>query len=97
MQFTQSPGNCVGAVVIEPETVDQRILFGKTKNPRLRITRLRLRGDSADLDETKPERRPGRQRDAVFVETSRQANRIREIQAKKSPRSFRWLKCFQGA
>src|SRR5205085_2589951 len=96
-QSAQSTRNCVGAVVVEAETVDQRILFEETKDSRLRITRLRRCSDRADLDKTKSKSRPCRQRDAVFVESSSQADRIREIQAEKSFRRFRGLKGFQRA
>src|SRR5205085_6824604 len=96
-QSAQSTRNCVGAVVVETETVDQRILFRETKDSRLRITRLRRRGDRADLDKTKPKRRPCRQRDPIFVESSSQPNRVREIQSEKCFRFFRRLKDFQRA
>src|SRR4051794_30511737 len=44
--------NDFGAVVVEPEPVDERVLLRITEDARFGISRLRFRGDGADLDET---------------------------------------------
>ena len=79
-------------IVIKTETIDQRSLLGQSKDARLRISRLRFRGHGADLDKTETKRRPGRKRDAVFVQAGSKSDWIPKVQAEKRFRSRRWLK-----
>src|SRR5713226_5166195 len=67
-QFSQPRRDYVSAVVVEAETIDERLLLCVTKNPRPRISRLRSCRDGADFDEAEAKRGPGRDRDAVLVE-----------------------------
>ena len=83
-QPAQALGDHFCAVVVEPEPVDQRLLARVTKDARPRISRLRLRRDGADLDEAEPERFPSRDRDAVFIETGGEPDRIAKVKRRKT-------------
>ena len=87
--LTQTPETCadhIGAIIIEAEPVDQRLLFWVTKNARPRISRLRFGGHGADLDEAKPERLPGGNCHAVLVEAGGKTDGIREAQPEERAR-----------
>src|SRR5205807_1276278 len=60
---------------VEPEAVDQRLVFGEPEQTRPRVARLGQRGDGADLHESKPERRPGPQPPPRLVEPAGEADR----------------------
>jgi hypothetical protein len=65
-----------GPAIVEPHAVDHRAVLGEAEQPRLRIARLRQRGDRADLGEAEPE---GEQRVgyfAVLVEPGGHAERV---------------------
>ena len=94
-QFRQTLRDDIGAVIVEAEAIDERLLHGITKDSRPRISRLRLRGDGADFDETETERFPRGERDAVLVEAGRETDWIRKVQAEDRRRFRRWLKCAQ--
>jgi hypothetical protein len=80
-QFLQTLRHRVGTVIVKSESIDKRTVLWVTKNPRARVSRLCLGGHGPDLDEAKPECFPGRNGNAVFVETCRQPDRISEFQA----------------
>src|SRR4051794_29658570 len=75
--------NRVRAVVIKAKPIDQCSLLGETKDPRLWISRLCLSRHRADLDETKTQGGPRRQRQPVLVQAGGQADWIWEIEAKE--------------
>ena len=88
-QLVQSFRDHVRAIVVESETIDQRLLLGKTENARLRVSRLPFRGHRAEFDETKTESRPRRQGHAVLVQSGRKSDRIWKVKAEERFR-FRW-------
>src|SRR4029077_16666533 len=82
-QRRQSPRNRLRAVVVETKAIDQRLLLGQSKNARLGISRLRFCRHGPNLDKTEPERRPRRKSDTVFVQPSRESNRVWEVETKQ--------------
>src|SRR5213595_101395 len=79
-------GNHFRAVIVESEPIDQRAFFWITKNARARIARLRLRSHSSNFNKRKSERFPRRERDAIFIQTSRESNPVPEIQFERRHR-----------
>ena len=67
MQLAQPICDRVRAIVVESETIDQRVLLWQSEDPRLRISRLRFCSHGPDFDETEPERRPRWKSNAVFI------------------------------
>ncbi len=55
----QPLGDGDGAVVVEPETVDQRLMLRIAEDARLRISRLRTERDRSDFDESESESEEG--------------------------------------
>src|SRR5207244_1121731 len=88
-QLRQPLGNNLGAIIIEAETIDQRILLGITKNARTRIARLCLRRHGPDFDKRKSQRFPRGKRDPVLVETSGESDPMPEIQSERGHRRDR--------
>src|ERR1700730_2070295 len=82
-QPAQTVGHDIGAVVVEAETINQRLLLAVAENARPRISRLRLGRYGPDFDETETKRRPGRKSDTVFIEAGGQTNRIRKCNAEE--------------
>src|SRR5690242_19593903 len=85
----QSFRDRVRTVVVKTETIDQCLLLGKPKDARLGISRLRFRSHRSDLDETKTQRRPRREGDPVFIQSSRKSDRIWKVEAEERFR-FCW-------
>src|SRR5207248_1552839 len=96
-QSAQPMCDRVRAVVVEAETIYQRALLGEAKDPRLWISRLCPGGYRADLDETKTESGPRRQRQTILIQAGGQADWIWEIQAEEVFRIRFWLKTLQPA
>src|SRR5687768_13185013 len=78
-RFLQTFGHPLGAFVIKPEPVDQRIIRGQPEKPRLLVAWLRPTGDRTDLDKSKPKRRELIDDDAILIEPSRDTERVREL------------------
>src|ERR1700730_13972126 len=89
---TQTVRHDIGAVVVETETINQRLLLAVAKNARPRISLLRLRCHGADFDETETKRRPGRKSNPVLIEAGGQTNRIRKGNPEERERFGRGLK-----
>ena len=87
-QFPQPFRDNVRAIVVKSEPVNQRLLFGKAKDARSRISRLGLGRDRSDLDETEAECFPRRKGDPVLVEARGQTDWIRKGQ----PKDRFWLR-----
>src|SRR5690349_20806602 len=96
-QLTQTISDDIRAIVVETETINQRVVFGITKHTRLRISRLRLCGDRPDFNEPKAQRLPRRERYSVFIESRGETHRIREFDTKNCSRLRRRLKSTQDA
>jgi hypothetical protein len=78
-QARQAIGDHIGAIIIEAEPVNQRLLSWITENPRPRIAGLGPGSDGSDLDKAKPECFPGGNGDPVFVESGGQTDRVGEF------------------
>lgn len=74
-------GGLPGTVVVESHPVHDRPVLGEAEQSRLRIARLCLGGDGADLGEPESERTPHVDTGRVLVETGRQAHRRGELHA----------------
>ena len=85
----------VAALVVKTEPVDQPADFRHAKNPRLRIPRLRARGDRPHFREPKPERLPRRERHRILVEARREPDRIGKRDAEDRAREPRIARRFQ--
>ena len=81
----------IDAVVVEAETIDDRVVLRQTKHPRLGIAFLRLRRDRADFDETEAQREQCVDMRAVLIQSGRQADRIGKGQAQRFHREGFWL------
>jgi hypothetical protein len=64
------------AFVVEAEAIDHRAMLRQAEHARLRITRLRLRRDRADLDEAESQRQQRIDMGAVLVEPGGEADRF---------------------
>ena len=96
-QSAQARGHNVRAIIVEPESIDQRFQFRITKDARLRISRLSFGRDGADFNESETECGPGWDGDAVLIEAGCQSDRVREFQAKHGFRLRGRLETFQLA
>src|ERR1035437_6102618 len=74
--------NRVGAIVIKSHAIDERALLGLSKETRRFGAGLRAQSHTADLNKTKPQRRPQSQPERVLVVASTQSNGIREFDPK---------------
>jgi hypothetical protein len=68
-------------VVVEAETVDQRLRLDEAKQPRPRIARLRARRHGAAFDEAEPERRQRIDVRRILVEPGGEADAIGKLEA----------------
>src|SRR5437868_13682499 len=80
-QLGQTIGNYFGTVVVEAESIDQRMLFRITKNSRTRIPRLRLRRYRSDLDKRKSQCFPRWKRASILVQHGCKLNAMPESQS----------------
>ena len=72
--------------VIKTKAIDDRFVFLQTEQTRLRITQLRTRRDSADLDKAETHFEKSINRNAILVESSSQTNRITQRQTRQRRR-----------
>jgi hypothetical protein len=72
--------------VVEAHPVDDRLVLAEPEQARLRVARLRVPRDGADLDEPEPQRGPRRQRAPVLVEARRETHRVREADTEDGAR-----------
>ena len=77
----EPPGDHLGAVVVEAHPVDDRAVLRQPEQPRLRVARLGLARDRADLDVPEAERGQRVDADGVLVEARGEAEDVREGQA----------------
>src|SRR5690606_36198211 len=76
----REPGGDGGRpLAVEAHPVDDRLVLGKTEEPRLRIARLRPRRHAADFEETGTERERWRNHLAVLVESGRNTGRVGKV------------------
>ena len=68
------------AQVIESETIDQRAIFRKTKDARLRIPALPFVCDRADFDETKTERCKFANVTSILIKSCCKSDRISKLE-----------------
>src|SRR4029450_6336054 len=87
----------IGAVIVKTEPVHQRLSFREAKDPRFGVSGLGFGGDRADLDETKAERCPCRNRNAVFIQPRCKSDWIWKRYSKKDSRFWSRLKNFESA
>ena len=71
----------VYATVVEAHAVDDGFMFWQAEQARLRVARLRPRGDSADFDEAETGAVKGADGDTVFVQPGGEAEAVGEGQA----------------
>src|ERR1700693_5014818 len=83
MKFFETRRDFFHSLVVEPKPVDQGFGLWNSENPRAWIPDLRLRGDRSDLDETKSQGCPGRERHPVLVKTGCQPDWIGKTDAEE--------------
>jgi len=77
-------GHGVGALVVEPQSVDEGLTFGQAKQARLGVSRLGVAGDGADLGEPEAELPPHVEAACVLIEPGSKAEPVRERNTKES-------------
>ena len=60
---------------------EARTVSGQAEQARLFVAGLGLRRNGPDFGESEPQRRPGRQRDTLLVQSCAEADRVAERQA----------------
>ena len=81
---TQAADDRVGADVVEAHPVDDGAIGDQAEQPRSRVARLRLRGHRADLDVPEPEQAEAPDAAGVLVESGRDTERGRELDAERA-------------
>jgi hypothetical protein len=89
----QPGGECGGSVVVEAHPVEQRPVVRQPEEPRGRVTRLRARGDGADLGVAETQCAPGIEARSVFVEAGGQAQRSGKMHAEHRAAQYRVDRC----
>jgi hypothetical protein len=72
----QACDQCVNPIVIKAKAINQPTITLETKNPWLRVTRLRSWSDSAHFNVSKAKTRKSGDSDGVFIKPCSQADRI---------------------
>ncbi len=78
----QAAGHEIRPLPGEAHAVDHGLVLDQPEEPRLRVARLRARGDRADFDMAKAQAGQPAPAQAVFVVAGRQPDRVGKAQAK---------------